>query len=143
MDTPSRHELTQAEFDNINVNRGVNEDTMRDLGYDTLESLPATIDRIKALGRQAVEPMFHVNQIGQSTEPAEVPEPAAGRLELVTPDHKPLPGVKRAATLRTPPKPRNWRERQAADQPPESQRPPEWDESRALRVLPGSKADRR
>ena len=46
----------------------------------------------------------------------------AVRLELVDEDHVPEPTAKCEATLRSPRKPRTWRENLVADQPPESQR---------------------
>jgi hypothetical protein len=61
-------------------------------------------------------------QVFQFSPEAEAEAGSRPTLEVVTPDHKPQPGSKHEATLRTPAKPRNWRERAAADQPPESQR---------------------
>jgi hypothetical protein len=58
-----------------------------------------------------------------------------GGLELVTSTHVPRAGTRRQAKLREPRKARTWQEKLAADQPPESQRPPEWDEGRRLTVV--------
>jgi hypothetical protein len=60
-------------------------------------------------GQQAVSHMLEA--------PASTPH-----LNVVDENHVPEPGVRREATLRKPRKARTWREKMAADQPPESQR---------------------
>ncbi|HVI60633.1 MAG TPA: hypothetical protein VM535_00575, partial [Candidatus Saccharimonadales bacterium] len=71
----NRRELIQAAYDNWNVNQGVDPEVMRDLGYDTPETLPGTLERV--LGEEATAP--------------------AAQLELVTEAHQPQPDARRAA----------------------------------------------
>lgn len=77
MDDQSK--LEQVARDNWNANRGVDPDVMRDLGYDTPDTLPDTIERV----------------VGKQTASA-----AGAQLELVSESHTPRPDARREAKLR-------------------------------------------
>lgn len=114
MDTPSKHTLTQAGFDNINAHRGVPADVVEEMGFDTPDTMPGAIDR--ALGEEATKHIFHVNQIGRDEA---VEAGAASKETGRQPKSKDFP------------KPTTPYQRMVADRRsiPESQQIPERDES--------------
>jgi|GEM_PF-6106434 len=123
---PSQHELIQAARDNWNVNRGVDDETLRDLGYDTAETLPETIERVRAMGESPVARTAH--------------------LELVDENHTPEPGARREATLRDRPEARTARDKRIADAdrvPDHIKVTPFGHDRSAPTVIKGGKADRR
>lgn len=75
--------------------------------------------------------MIAVKSEGEAVSAKVSPAATSKRqLELVANAHAPQAGVERHVRLRKPRKARTWQEKQAADQAPVGQRPPEWDESR-------------
>lgn len=73
----SRKELVQIARDNWNANQAVDPEVMRDLGYDTPETLPHTIERV--LGEEALAGA-HLKEVAANDQPAEAnlrPRPAA------------------------------------------------------------------
>jgi hypothetical protein len=109
----TERELVQIALDNWNANRGADPRVLEDIGYDTPDTLPGTIDRVTQVTRKVGEEV-----IGQEA-----------RLTLVV-EESPDASLTAPAVppLRKPPKPRNWRERHAADQGRrmELKPPPEW-----------------
>lgn len=103
-DTPSARELQQTAYDNWHtIPRGIDEETLRDIGYDTPDSLPATVARVRRAGAEAVRP--------------------AAQLKEVDEDYVASKGARREATLREGiANPKTSRELLAADQPPEKEK---------------------
>ncbi len=102
----TRQELIDAAHANWNVNPpGVDPEVLREIGYDTPETLPATIERV--LGEEATR--------------------STAQLELVTPEHTPEASAPRETTYE-PPKARSRKEQNARDmsQGLAHKTPPEW-----------------
>ena len=84
-------------------------------------------------GQRAVAPEVTMSEKGG---------PKKTRLELVDEDYVPEPIAKREAILRKPRKAKTWREKMAADQPPEHVRVPALGDNPHLTVRNGGQADR-